>query len=169
MAIKNKPRQSHYLLGHEAFRVFAEKNPHQFFSIMASAHLEFIEEMVQRVENHIDIRGEINPEDFDVTLGTIRSYPLVMVKMPQPQAYVECFYFGVLGLFDVNQPAAESDAQIGYFTLELGEGEPDENGDKDCKIFCQWDGDTHYNLAETDRNAGIDEFRLLIEQRVGKE
>lgn len=157
------PRERHYALGHEVFRQFAESNPHQFFEIMASEkRTEFLSMVIERVyEACPSDNTELAVEDIEVTTSRLENYPLVIIKMPEVKAYVEAIYVAVLGLFDV-QNLAESEApEIGYFTLEIGEGETGAQN-----YFCQWQGDTHYNLAELDDNLSIETFTYLIEQRL---
>ncbi|MCW8877340.1 MAG: hypothetical protein OQK04_16720 [Kangiellaceae bacterium] len=171
MKLLTKPRERHYILGHEAFRLFAEHNPHQFFAIMSSENRqEFISEMVARVEQNCpNDTTQLNPGDFEVTLSSVENYPLVVIALPKPEAYVECFYIGILALVDMQSNDINTQPEIAYFTIELGETEPDKQGSTIGKMFCQWDEDTHYNLAELHGEVSVDEFQLLIAQRLNKQ
>ncbi len=166
--ILDMPRERHYILGHEAFRQLCEYDPHQFFERMVSdALLPFVSELIRQVElNCPDDPTRLDPETIRVTPTVIGKRPLLIIEMPPVAAYAECILVGIVLEIDVNQPEAIEKPDIHYFTLELGEGEVE---DKTCKMFCQWQENTHYNLGELDNNAGWQEFALVIQQRVGED
>lgn len=157
------PRERHYTLGHEAFRQMCEHDPHQFFEIMASpAQQTFIAELIKQVELSVpDDDTELDLASIEVTVSRIGNQPFVIIKMPEVKAYVECIYVGIVSMMDINNPQDFPHPEISYFTLELGEGEQGES-----RIFCQWQGDTHYNLAEMGGNSSVSDFELLIKQRL---
>lgn len=158
------PRERHYTLGHEAFRQLCEYDPHQFFERMISeARLPFVSGLIKQVEvNCPDDSTELDPKSIKVTPSIIGKRPLLIIEMPPVAAYAECILVGIVLEIDVNRPEAVEKPNIHYFTFELGEGDG-----KPCKMFCQWLGDTHYNLGELDMNAGWQEFALVIQQRLG--
>ncbi|WP_196139041.1 hypothetical protein [Aliikangiella sp. G2MR2-5] len=161
----DKPRERHYLLGHEAFRQFAESDPHQFFELMASdRQFDFVKELIARVEAACPTdETRILANQIKVSLSRIENYPLILIEMPEVRAYVECIYIGIVALMDLEKPDKNPCPEIGYFTLEAGEGSSGET-----RFFCQWDGDTHYNLAELAGEVSLSEFALLIKQRLDK-
>jgi len=160
----NKPRQKHYVLGHEAFRLFAEHNRHQFFGLMSSPDRDlFIDDLIARIDgNYPADTSKLSANEMEVQLSIVTNHPLVLIKMPPVQAYCEAIYVGVLGLFDINDPESTPEPEIGYFTFEVGQGEGKEN----VYFFCQWDEDTHHVLGEMDSNVSLDDFSLLIQQRL---
>ena len=159
----NKPRQKHYVLGHEAFRLFAEHNRHQFFTMMSSTdRWTFIDDLISRINtSYPEDSSRLSSAEIEVQLSTVSNHPLVLIKMPQVQAYCEAVYVGILGLFDLNNPQATPDPEIGYFTYEIGQGLDDE----EVYFFCQWDDGTHHVLGEMDSNISLEDFSLLIQQR----
>jgi hypothetical protein len=162
--ILDMPRERHYTLGHEAFRQLCEYDPHQFFERMASdACLPFVSELIRQVEaNCPNDPTVLEAESIKVTPTVIGKRPLLIIQMPPVAAYAECILVGIVLEIDINQPNVAEKPDIHYFTFELGEGDDD-----DCKMFCQWQGDTHYNLGELNKNAGWQEFALVIQQRLG--
>jgi hypothetical protein len=159
------PRQRHYVLGHEAFRQMCEHDPHQFFELMASpAQQSFIKELVSQVELNFPIDVTVlDIDSIQVTTSLIDNRPLIIIKMPPAEAYVECVYVGIVSMMDINVPQSTPHPEICYFTLELGQGE---EKDEECRVFCQWLGDTHYNLAEMSSSTSREEFALVIKQRI---
>ncbi len=164
--ILDMPRERHYILGHEAFRQLCEYDPHQFFERMVSdARRPFVAELVRQVEaNCPNDPTKLDPESIKATPSIIGKRPLLIIEMPPVAAYAECILVGIVLEIDVNQPDAIEKPEIHYFTLELGEGEQDS-----CKMFCQWQQDTHYNLGELNNDAGWQEFALVIQQRLGED
>jgi len=163
MKYLEKPRERHYILGHEAFRQMCEQDPHQFFELMASpAQQDFVTELVSQVESNFPSdTTNLDSELIEVSTTLLEEKPLIIIKMPPAKAYVECVYVGIVSMMDVNRPQDFPKPEIGYFTLELGEGEEEE-----CRMFCQWDGDIHYNLAEMSKNTTMNDFALVIKQRI---
>jgi hypothetical protein len=164
--ILDMPRQRHYILGHEAFRQLCEYDPHQFFERMVSdGHQIFVAELIRQVEaNCPNDPTELDPTRIKVTPTVVGTRPLLIIEMPPVVAYAECIYVGIVLEIDVNQPEATEKPTIHYFTFELGESDGDT-----CKMFCQWQEDTHYNLGELDKAAGWQEFALVIQQRLGED
>ena len=163
--ISDTPRERHYTLGHEAFRQLCEYDPHQFFERMTSQdRLPFVTELVRQVElNCSNDPSKLDPQTIKAIPTVVGSKPLLIIEMPPVKAYAECLYVGIVLEININQPKLQQCPEIHYFTFELGQNE-----NKLCKLFCQWQGDTHYNLGELDENAGLQEFMLVIQQRLGE-
>ena len=124
-----------------------------------------IAELVKQVElNCPEDDTILDVASIKVSPSTVGKKPLLIIEMPQVQAYAECIYIGIVAMMDINNPEEFDYPEIRYFTLELGEGES-----RNCRIFCQWQDSTHYNLAEMDENTGIDDFILVINQRLGEQ
>ncbi|MBV1910325.1 MAG: hypothetical protein KUG78_13565 [Kangiellaceae bacterium] len=159
------PRKRHYILGHEAFRQLCEYDPHQFFEKIASSEQQpFLSELVNQVVKACpDDVTKLNIDELSVTTSTIESYPFILISMPPIKAYAECIFVGIVALLDLSNPAMATQPEIGYFTLELGEGD---NGE--CSMFCQWIGDTHYNLAEIEGQVSTEEFSMLVAKRISE-
>lgn len=163
MKYLNKPRQRHYMLGHEAFRQMCEHDPHQFFEIMASsAQLTFIKELVSQVElNTPEDSTLLNSNQIKVTTSMIDNKPLMIIEMPTAKALVECVYVGIVCMIDINSSENTPRPEIRYFTLEIAE-----NDDGESRMFCMWDEDSHYNLAEMDKATSSSDFALVIKQKL---
>ncbi len=163
--VLNKPRKRHYLLAHEAFRQMCEHDPLQFFQIMASNNkMEFLVELINQVEaGSPDDPCDLAIDDFTIETGLAAEKPIIIIKMPTPKAYVECFYVGVVLLQNSTPTEGSAHSMIKYYTLELGQGE---NGD--CRTFCMWEGEVHYCLAELADDTEVDEFNLLISHHLDK-
>ena len=164
------PRKRHYVLGHEAFRQMCEHDPHQFFELMAStAQKTFISELVKQVEQSFpEDDTKLDVESMTVTVSKIDNWPCLIVKMPPAKAYVECELVGIVCLLEGESDPEISKPKIAYFTLEIGEGGNIKEGVGgefvECRLFCQWREDIHYNLAEMEKNVSIDDFSLMIKQ-----
>jgi len=165
-SILESPRERHYTLGHEAFRQLCEYDPHQFFERMVSGDSkDFISELIKQVELACPSDPTIlDPDCISVTISRVGDKPFIVIKMPPAKAYVECVYVGVVGILDIHNPGATPHPEIRYYTLEVGEGEQD-----DCLFFCQWVGDTHYNLAELDNVVSMSDFAMLVSKRIEDE
>ena len=162
-AILKEPRERHYVLGHIAFRQIVENDPHYFFGALSEhTQRQFLHNLIAQVEDNCpDDNTLISADDIEVELSRIANYPLVLIKMPAPKAYVECRYVGVLSMMDMSVPIPKDKPEINYFTLELGEG-----GDGECNFFCQWIGEQHCNLAEVESRCSLEEFATLISHRI---
>lgn len=164
--VQNMPRERHYLLGHEAFRQMCEHDPYQFFERMVAPDaIHFISELIKQVELGCPNDNTLlDPNSVEVTPSTIANKPVLVIKMPPVEAFAECIYVGIVAMIDINNAKQAMDPEILYFTLELGEAEHDV-----CCMFCQWQEATHYNLAELDKNISVEDFLLVITQRLGEQ
>ena len=162
--ILDLPRERHYLLGHEAFRQLCEHDAHQFFERIASDNQnEFIAELVKQVESFCpDDETILDTSLIKVIPSTIGNKPVIIIQMPPVKAYVECIYVGIVANIDIATPQSIANPEIKYFTLELGESDSG-----DCEMFCEWQGSTHYNLAEMEQKTSVADFLLVIKQRLG--
>jgi hypothetical protein len=172
--INQKPRKAYYLLAHEAFRLMAENNPEQFFQLMASEHQsEVINQLIAKVDSLCaEEPCDITSEDVAVKLTQINHLPTILLSLPEPKGYVECFYVAIIGLFAADKTEqsktddSKANQQIAYFTIELAESE--HNQQQTCASFCQWQGDTHFNLAELELGCTLESFELLLGQRLSE-
>ncbi len=163
-ALLDEPRARHYVMAHVALKQVCEQDPHYFFgAIGSSEQKKFVEHMITQVEeHHPEDPTLLDADEFNIVLSRVGNYPLVLIELPKPQAYVECFYVGIVAMVDLSQSKIdEAVPEILYFTLELAEGEL-----ADCSHFCQWKGETHINLAEVESVCSLDEFSLLIQHKV---
>ena len=162
-AISSEPRERHYVMAHYAFRQICEQDSHYFFSLMASPEKDrFLENLIQQVEGNCpDDTTSLKPDEFKVVLSRVANHPMVLIEMPPAQAYIEAAYIAVVAMVDMTQPMDEQEAGVQYFTLELGEGEG-----ADAYFFCQWQDEDHLNLAEMETLCSLDEFGLVVENRV---
>jgi len=160
---KEAARERHYVMAHHAFRQIAEQDSHYFFSLMASQEREaFVANLIGQVENNCpDDTTVLRAQDFRVTPTRIANYPLVLIEMPVPEAYTEALFVAVVAMVDLTQTDATATPTIGYYTLELGEGE-----DGDCYFLCQWQDGNHLNLAEISSQCSATEFAMLVEQHL---
>ncbi len=166
--MKNKPRQKHYILGHEAFRLFAENQPEPFFSLMASNdHKIFINDLINQINtNYPQDSSQLNADDLSVSIFAPNQQPLVVIKMPPVEAYCECIFVGILANFKFNSDnfsnsSNSSNKTISCYTLEKAKG-----NHGDVSLFCQWNKDMHVVIAEIGSKISADSFALLIEQQI---
>ena len=162
--ILDKPRERHYLLGHEGFRHMCESDPHQFFERMSTKeHSDrFVAALIEQVEKMApEDETVLDANDVRVVISKVENKPLLLIVMPEAKAYIECVYVGILCHLDMKNPNLEEKPAIDYYTLELGEGEDG----SECRMFCEWKGDTHYNLGEMERTATLEQFGMVIGQR----
>jgi hypothetical protein len=163
--ILEKPRERHYLLGHEGFRHMVESDPHQFFERMSTKQdsENFVAALINQVEKMASEDDTIlDPKQVKVLTSSIENKPLLLIVMPDAKAYVECVYVGILCHLDIKQPDLNDKPKIDYFTLELGQADDG----AECRMFCEWKGETHYNLAEMDAGTTLEQFGLVIAQRL---
>ncbi|NVJ59569.1 MAG: hypothetical protein HWE27_04220 [Gammaproteobacteria bacterium] len=154
-----EPRHSHYFLGHEAFRQAAEQDLEMFFKIMASDVREkFIEQVIQQT-NQLPGNGEVfTQQQLSFYPCSIDSHMTMIIQLPEPKAYIECFYCAVVSSKALTEVDDDHTGKFDFFTLELGEGDDNQN----CSMFCKWEGDTHFNLAEVSLGLSVSEFSELI-------
>ncbi|TQV72330.1 hypothetical protein FLL45_19120 [Aliikangiella marina] len=159
----NEPRERHYVMAHYAFRQICLDDSDYFFSLMASNHQQqFLNNLIQQVESNCpDDTTTLQATDFDVVTSRAGDHPLVLIKMPPPQAHAEAAFVGVVSTLDLTTPLDEQSPEVRYFTLELGEGEQGA-----CFFFCQWHLDNHLNLGELQGECTREAFATLIEQRM---
>jgi len=157
------PRERHYVMAHYAFRQICLDDSYYFFSLMASEDKsQFIENLIEQVESNCpEDDTQLSVEDFEIVTSRVGDHPIVLIKMPDPKAYVEALYVGVVSTLDLTQPFEDQDPQVSYFTLELGEG--DEGA---SFFFCEWKNDNHLNLGEIQGSCTLEAFATLVEQRM---
>jgi hypothetical protein len=161
-----KPRTAHYLFAHTALRQICESDPKYFFKALISSDQSiYLQRILDQVNEHCqDDPADFGVKDIKITASRNDAFPLLVISMPTPKAYSECYNVALVLLADVNRPTEDEQVQFRCYTQELAQSEEGQ----DCVGFCEWQEDKHLQHGVM-QNSSIEDFAQAVRDQLALE
>jgi hypothetical protein len=117
------PRQPHYLMAHVALRTVCFDRPSLYFGVMVSDEVtDFLKSLLKSVEDQVGgDKADFTAEDLKIHPLRVAHFPTMIVEFPTPQVLTEVFFTAAILMAKDGEKSV--DAEVKYYTLELGAGE----------------------------------------------
>ncbi|MCI0485291.1 MAG: hypothetical protein L0229_01695 [Blastocatellia bacterium] len=143
----SNPRPHHYVFAHQAVKGMVKGDPLQFFSIIASeGQRDFLDWIWDFVCEHLsgEDPGGLSASDINAATCSIKTYPAVIISMPEPRAIAEAHFIAIVLTGELSEAVASDQIEFRYFTLECGT----HMDGTERTVMCEWSGDTHMNFGD---------------------
>ena len=143
----SRPRSHHYMFAHQAVKEMVRADPLQFFSIIASeGQRDFLDWIWDFVCNHLSDEdpGDLIASDIHATTCRIKTYPTILISMPEPRAIAEAHFIAIVLTGELSEAVASDQIEFRYFTLECGA----HMDGTERTVMCEWSRDSHLNFGD---------------------